>query len=47
MSGDAWVASEFLTLAAYWRAMAVQEIFMGYVAAPAKAARPNAQLSLV
>jgi hypothetical protein len=35
-----------MTLAAYWRAMAVQEIFMGYVAAPEKTARPNTQLSL-
>lgn len=34
MSNDSLVASEFLRLAAHWRAMAVREIFLGHVAEP-------------
>jgi hypothetical protein len=32
---DGEVASEFMILAAHWRAMAVREIFLGHVADPA------------
>jgi hypothetical protein len=35
MSGDASVTSEFMALAARWRAMAVREIFLGYACDPA------------
>jgi hypothetical protein len=35
MSGDESVTSEFMALAARWRAMAVREIFLGYACDPA------------
>ena len=42
MSRDRSLASEFMTLAAHWRAMAVRELFLGPVADPADALPPIA-----
>jgi hypothetical protein len=41
MSRDLMVASEFMTLAAHWRAMAVRETFLGHVADPVEASPPS------
>ena len=46
MARDGSVASEFMKLAAHWRAMAVREIFLGHVADPVEAVRSNAGLPL-
>jgi hypothetical protein len=47
LSNDCQVASEFLLLAAHWRAMAVRDIFMGHVDDPAGAGPSIAQLPLI
>ena len=46
MSQDASVASEFMILAAHWRAMAFREIFLGHVMDPTEAIPLNAHIPL-
>jgi hypothetical protein len=44
LSRDGWVESEFMVLAAYWRAMAAQDIFLGHIATQIETVQPTTQI---